>query len=673
MAVQFLPKELWGGISSLSGSLGQFAGALGERASPAGRMDNATRKQPHLWWDPLQGDWIKGTPRSVKKMNVGYDPNNTGNYTFATGALPAGYEPMTNYGQAPWGQQELMRALDYMNRGRQAPAGQLSNVPLMDPNTVWPPSQQDPLGRPPPPALQWMGQQPFPSFESGGGIQKPNPQLQQLAGMLGLARGEFPAVLHEGEVVLNKDAVGSLGGMASANQLNSVPRFENGGGISPTIRQEWPAQSPGRLGAGPPPDLNRTYSPEVASIFKKFGSQWHDNGDEDSFFEELKNAKNKGLGVYIQMQDEMGKVLENLQQSPERQHLVERYQAATEEEPDVLRASTPQELLFSSMRPNLGGRTPEEDLQRTLERQDRFTERYDRILGPDRGFGAQHEAPPSLSGVSQMHNPPDAFGPSSPPPPGPIPGGNVNPQQGGGQRQPPPQIGLNAPGQPMGIDWGYINANPDQAMGLLQQYANAQVQPLETRGLAAMDPRAAAEQNAQRGYVPPGQAAFGQLLAQYSGGSSARAGAVGADVAVATKGTQIKQAGANLKETLANIKRLEAMQKTGGFQTSPKDFMAIRTALTSTYNSARNQLESAIETANSADKKVLKQRLTEIMIKLLLASDPMLMGLTGEQLLAQVKVRFTRKDLPITAEMVENMKGSVGLELSGDMSRLFQP
>ena len=95
-----------------------------------------------------------------------------------------------------------------------------------------------------------------PRMESGGPVKKQKTQIDAFLELLGIDKSEIPIVAHEGEYVLNKNAVDMIGkeNLEQVNQLGqAIPRMERGGsvGSNPTSRGSMQEAGP----QGIPPEL----------------------------------------------------------------------------------------------------------------------------------------------------------------------------------------------------------------------------------------------------------------------------------------------------------------------------------------------------------------------------------------------------------------------------------
>lgn len=197
MAVYFPPEGYMGGISGLEKLVPMMLYLYENRFSPEAREKQAMMDDPSKWWDSNRGQFRKGTPghlkREARREGVYYNPDQRNQWWFGGGA-PQGYMPFQSMGMgSPW-----------------------------DPMALWQTTQ----GMAPPPSV-WRN---IDQYEDGGpvkskkgtGVKKTGTPLDIWLEIMRLDRGEVPIIAHEGEVILNKEAVDALGGPQQADALNNL-------------------------------------------------------------------------------------------------------------------------------------------------------------------------------------------------------------------------------------------------------------------------------------------------------------------------------------------------------------------------------------------------------------------------------------------------------------------
>ena len=262
------------GFMPIAGGLEALAQGAAEYHSPEAMAWRQTREDPSLYFDLHSGDWNRGVPKHIRDrweavVNPNFDPSKGP----GEGNMPVFFQDKTNPDRPtpPWAQgaegiqalgplQRILESVLGQGQGQQGgappPAGPLP-PPRMMPEGMpshYPPDmagaipQQAPQqtgGQQPPhfpqnpsmgmggmdeglsgllmqillQSMQQSQQQapmagggsPAAAFEQGGKVDKKLKAVNDFAALLDLDRGEVPIVAHEGEYVLRKEAVDSLG------------------------------------------------------------------------------------------------------------------------------------------------------------------------------------------------------------------------------------------------------------------------------------------------------------------------------------------------------------------------------------------------------------------------------------------------------------------------------
>lgn len=226
------------------GQIGQW---LGYALSPDRRQDLAQNKAD--WWDESIGDWIPGTPGYIRRN---YEPSmvdpslqgiegyDLDNIQFGAREQEANARQFFRdfLGNIMGRNQGMHPALQ--NQQGSYSIQQALQSPLAPYFNRMPPEQYF--------AQAMAALQPQPTtpnfmqpYETGGTVS-PNPKLQELLDLIGQERrsGEVPIMAHQGEVVMNKDAVNMLGEdqLNTLNQIAQMPRYEDGGTVDRELTAE---------------------------------------------------------------------------------------------------------------------------------------------------------------------------------------------------------------------------------------------------------------------------------------------------------------------------------------------------------------------------------------------------------------------------------------------------
>lgn len=281
------------GFQSLQPGLSTLAEGVAQRQSPESRQYRANLEELTQWITP-NGEISRSAPREIRNeletiMAEGrlyYDPSTPNSFGVVSPgeSIPQGMKPFaqgktfydvwgptkqTEDGKQHYNKDSMVGAMEEMVRmgdqrdkalqGMQPP--QQAQPPMQSPTPIPQMMMQQPMQQPgiqelmqmraqqmqqqPPdiglpsfsqpqqnPFAQMLGMQqgpPVQRYEQGGQI---NDGLAQLRELMGLDRGEVPIIAHEGEYVLNRDAVNAIGPQnldRVNNLMQQAPRYSNGG------------------------------------------------------------------------------------------------------------------------------------------------------------------------------------------------------------------------------------------------------------------------------------------------------------------------------------------------------------------------------------------------------------------------------------------------------------
>lgn len=225
MPIAFMPREMWGGLTGIQPGLSALAQGVGARYSPRGRtILGQMYGDTERWIDPQTGDWAWGTPRQVREragqLYTGFDPE-SGAFQWTTDALLSqpGYQP-------PPGP-----TIPSSNLPANNPVAAAMLGPMMEQMFQQQMAQQNLTPQLPTPTMGPL------RYEQGGPVNDTRPSIAGLLNLMNIdrRRGEVPAVLHEGEFVMNRDATQAIGPqtLQQLNQLGQqMPRYQSGGMVT---------------------------------------------------------------------------------------------------------------------------------------------------------------------------------------------------------------------------------------------------------------------------------------------------------------------------------------------------------------------------------------------------------------------------------------------------------
>jgi hypothetical protein len=100
----WMPKEFWGGLSSIEPGLNALSQGIASRFSPMGRATRGWLDNPYNFFNAMTGQFSGGAPGRIRRGFVPYyDPNNPFNWILVPpgGNVPSGFVPYEG-GGLPW-------------------------------------------------------------------------------------------------------------------------------------------------------------------------------------------------------------------------------------------------------------------------------------------------------------------------------------------------------------------------------------------------------------------------------------------------------------------------------------------------------------------------------------------------------------------------------------------
>lgn len=541
MPFTFMPKEYWGGLTGINGPMQIIADALANRWSLEGRMARGIASDPYSWVNPNTATFMAGTPRSIEKQYgplLRADPLNPSDFTFiGSGAPPEG--DWVHPESPEWGN----------TRGRHAMSEQQNLFADMMQRlfqATGPTQPYDfPYGPDPRPT-----QGPLRQYKAGGAVKQPTrSQLEDFLELIGIEREGIPAIVHEGEYVLNKEATQQIG-KENLDQINNnarnIPRLQIGGGVSSTMQQQ-SFQQAGPTGRAP-------------TEYDKVAEEW-----ENTMKSPQQIAEDTGIDYnrVLEILDELRatdtgssspysrrRVIPGRQSNVGNADVAGLAQALANQRPmapapwEMRRDENPHQRNFESPAGPRGvSPIPQSSWPRNQG-------------GATRGWGRgpipyppeyTYRRPEARGGKQSQPEPPPTPTPPTPEVrPTPEVGGGEKKQQSGPLAMPGPQqrqqqITGRAHTQMPNIDWEQLAQMPaGEAMAMIQQYAQTQSMGPVSNLQAAM-----------RGSGPPQMGFQEQLLQQYSNVQGAEGQRLQNQLSRRTMDDKVKLAKLQLKQLSA--------------------------------------------------------------------------------------------------------------------------
>jgi len=562
---QYLPQQFWGGFTGIQPGLTNLATGIADRFSPNAREARAIMDDPYYWWDPNTQSYKEGAPTSVteKYGEPVTNPQNPNEYYFP------GHTPTPGWaGAQPQQAQQINLAeailpLMLQAQGNYGMFGpQLMNTPRGFPTTFGPTMGAGAGGGGN--AMQYFSQR-----RGGGPVEgRMNPQLDAILRMIGIERsmGEVPIRAHEGEYVMNKDAVKAMG----PNTLDRINRQARTGnlpkkaamGFAPKMQEGGlvvdPEEYPYSAFRSNQRHFQAALNGQLGESTKRQAEAYRDYLSSKATASPQNNMTNQQEGRMVE--EEIPDVPPAVTEKRAREELAR--QAATAAM-NAATGSDPMEAHYGPMvanYPDYTTNTQQEQQQRmagdnalsmvpTTPGQSRANMLQDenamRMLanqGSFRGAGATRNIPAPYDQIAWWRSYLNGLGSAPVQPQQPQAQPQAQPQQAAGasatpvpsqatmQQLPQPQqqqgqqgqqIGFRAYNQPMDIDWGSLYNMPfSQAMMVLQQWANTQGSQFQPK----FGPNNTAQPTPT---ATPQQETFNNLLNQYGAGSQIQSGMLG--------------------------------------------------------------------------------------------------------------------------------------------------
>lgn len=533
-----------------------FFEGIAQRFMPQNIQARQAMESPGFWWNADANAWYSGTPSAIRNnYDPSVNPENPNrqffqseyNEQFAPPWAGGNYQGKSFQHSGP-GANPQDQQTDFMNQI-------LSSI------------------------LQQGGAQ---SRQKGGEVSSKKPKTQngtnalsELMNLMNLEKGEVPVVAHEGEYILNSDAVDMIGEEAlnRLNQMgNTMPRYQEGGLVNQMMMGQ-ADQSP--------PEPNAISDPlQAMQLAEQYGNNEALSRAYLQRAQELRSGGGPPQNSYVQQPPSSP----NSQQSQPQRGPASRTGQTTQDQ--AQQASQQGDSALDQRREARSGAgdranqaaqaiseffsnfiTPAPGLTNGIDPQPGDSQAQDwqgRTFTPSQNqrernmFGVSGTFPDNTTQPQQEESSQQqAAPPQSPPPEGsgsrnrsqpeddpqkrlkkmPAPQQSNEPQQ---QQMAPQQqelnVGYRQAGQPMGVDWQALGQmDPFQAMSALQQYA-------DTQGQFYNGPQFGPQGNiAGPGNTNQSQNLMAELMNQYLGGMQAQESRTGQQATRAqTSGQQLQ-------------------------------------------------------------------------------------------------------------------------------------